>query len=205
MKTAIYILLFSLTGLSAVAQLSGGNAMKGGYNTGIGTAVRAVVKGNDTVLTVNLNPVVISANRKFKDKKQAEIYWKIKRDVKKVYPYAILAEAKLKEYNVKLSTMTNEEQKKKYMKKAEKELKDEFEDELKKLTVNQGKILIKLIDRQTGATSYELVKTLRGSFSAFMWQSLASLFGTNLKAEYDAKDKDKMIEDVIYLIESGEI
>jgi hypothetical protein len=205
MKTGIYILLLSMIGLDAFAQIFGGNARKGGYQTTGGTAVRAVIKGSDTILTVNLNPVTISSERVFKNKKQAEIYWKIKRDVKKVYPYAILAEAKLKEYNAKLATMNNEEEKKRFMKKAEKELKDQFEDELKGLTVNQGKILIKLIDRQTGSTSYELVKTLRGSFSAFMWQSLASLFGSSLKSEYDAKDKDKLIEDVIHLIESGEI
>ena len=170
-----------------------------------GFPVRATVLDGDTIPFVQLQEVRIITDRVFKNKRQAEIYWKLKRDVKKVYPYAILAEARLKEYNGKLSTMNNEAEKKIYMKKAEKELKNQFEDELKKLTVNQGKILIKLIDRQTGNTSYQLVKDLRGSFSAFMWQSLAVLFGSNLKYDYDGSGKDKMIEDVIYLIECGEI
>ncbi|MBN8703497.1 MAG: DUF4294 domain-containing protein [Bacteroidetes bacterium] len=170
-----------------------------------GIPVRAVIVDGDTMPYISLNEVRIVGDRIFKNKKQQEIYWKLKRDVKKVYPYAIMAEAKLKEYNAKLATMKNEIERKRYMKTAEEELKQQFAADLKKLTVTQGKILIKLIDRQTGETSYELVKDLRGSFSAFMWQSLASLFGSSLKSEYDPKGKDKMIEDVIYLIESGEI
>ena len=182
-----------------------GNASTTGYTTDKGIVVKTKIENGDTIPLITLNPVYINSDRIFKNKKQAEIYWKLKRDVKKVYPYAILAEAKLKEYNAHLSTMNNELQRKEYMKKAEKELKKQFEGDLKKLTVTQGKLLIKLIDRQTGETSYELVKDLRGSFSAFMWQSLAVIFGSNLKYEYDADGKDKMIEQVIYLVESGEI
>lgn len=170
-----------------------------------GYLVRAEIIDGDTVPVVTLNTVPIYADRTFKNNKQAEIYWKLKRDVKKVYPYAILAEAKLKEYNVKLASMQNEVERKVYMKKAEGELKKQFEADLKKLTMTQGRILIKLIDRQTGSTSYDLVKSLRGSFSAFMWQSVAVLFNSSLKSEYDAKGKDKMIEDVIFLIETGQI
>ena len=182
-----------------------GNASTTGYTTDKGIVVRAKIENGDTIPIVTLNPIYITNERIFKNKKQAEIYWKLKRDVKKVYPYAILAEAKLKEYNAHLATMNNESDRKEYMKKAEKELKKQFEDDLKKLTVTQGKLLIKLIDRQTGETSYELVKELRGSFSAFMWQSLAVIFNSSLKYEYDSDGKDKLIEEVIFLVESGEI
>jgi len=82
-------------------------------------------------------------------------------------------------------------------------LKKEFEGQLKQLTVKQGRILIKLIDRETGKTSYDLVKQLRGSFSAWMWQGLAKLFGSDLKSEYDAKGEDRMIEVAIAQIENG--
>lgn len=167
--------------------------------------VRAVVVDNDTMPLLVLNEVKIVEKYKLKNKRQEEIYWKLKRDVKKVYPYAIMAEAKLKEYNNKLATMTVEAERKIYMKKAEAELRKQFEADLKNLTINQGRLLIKLIDRQTGRTSYDLVKDLRGSFSAFMWQSLACLFGSSLKSEYDATGKDKMVEHVIHLVESGEI
>ena len=204
MKTLLPIILLLIGGL-AHAQVRVGSASKKGYSTNEGIIVKATIIEGDTLPMVYLNTVVVTANRIFANPEDAKIYWRIKRDVKKVYPYAILAEARLKEYNAKLATIQNEKERKRFMKRAEKELKAEFEDELKKLTVNQGKILIKLIDRQTGETSYELVKTLRGSFSAFMWQSLASLFGSSLKTEYDAKEKDKMIEDVIYMIENGEL
>jgi hypothetical protein len=170
-----------------------------------GILVPAVIVNNDTLPSVRLAEVKIYKTRVFKNKRQAARYDKLRRDVKRVYPYAILASAKLREYNATLSRIHNEIQRDAYMKKAEKELRTQFESDLRKLTFSQGRILIKLIDRETGKTSYQIVKELRGSFSAFMWQSLACLFGSNLKSEYDAKGDDKMIEDIIYLIESGEI
>jgi hypothetical protein len=81
----------------------------------------------------------------------------------------------------------------------------QYSDELKGLTVNQGKILIKLIDRETGNSSYEMVKELKGSFSAFMWQTVARLFGDNLKSTYDPDEEDRDIENIIGLIETGAI
>src|SRR5258705_13410403 len=103
----------------------------------------------------------------------------------------MLASVKLKQYNAQLATMRLEAERKLYMKKAEKEIVKQFEGDMRQLTLNQGKILIKLIDRETGSTSYNLVKELRGSFSAWMWQSLAVFFGANLKSEYDAKGDDR--------------
>jgi hypothetical protein len=170
-----------------------------------GIPVTAVIENGDTIPVINLPQVWVVSERTFKSSAEATKYYKLRRDVKRVYPYAILAAAKLKEYNVKLESIPNEKQRKIYMKKAEKELKNQFEGDLKKLTISQGRILIKLIDRETGATSYDLVRELRGSFSAFMWQSLARLFGTNLKSEYDGKGDDRAIEEIIQLIEAGRI
>jgi hypothetical protein len=101
--------------------------------------------------------------------------------------------------------MTNERQKKRFIKETERELKDQFEQELKKLTMTQGRILIKLIDRETGSSSYSLVKELRGSLQAFFWQGLARLFGSNLKTEYDAEGQDQMIEQIVRQIETGQL
>ncbi len=100
--------------------------------------------------------------------------------------------------------MPNEKSRAIYLKIVEKELKREFEEPLKDLSMNQGRILLKLIDRETGNTSYELVKDLRGGFQAFMWQSLARLFGSNMKSEYDPNGEDIMIERAIKLIEAGQ-
>jgi len=132
-----------------------------------------------------LPTVTIEADMPFVTKKKYAEWNRLKSNVKKVYPYAILASAKLKQYEMELKKIPLETDRKSYMKKAEDELQYQFGPELKRLSFNQGKILIKLIDRETGSTSYDLVRQLRGSFSAFMWQSLARLFGSNLKSEYD--------------------
>ena len=92
-----------------------------------------------------------------------------------------------------------------FLKKSEKELQKQFGPELKSLSINQGKILMKLIDRETGKTTYNIVKEMRGNFQAFMWQSLASLFGSSMKQEYDLNDPyDQQIELAVKQIEAGE-
>ena len=166
--------------------------------------VPAIVVGTDTFAYISLPWVVIEEQMPFETRKQYEKWTRLKQNVKKVYPYAIMASAKLKEMERVLDKLPNEESRKSYTKKIEKELQDEFGEELKNLSINQGRILIKLIDRETGDTSYELVKELRGSFSAFMWQSLARLFGSNLKSDYDPNGEDKLIEAAIKQIEAGQ-
>ena len=89
------------------------------------------------------------------------------------------------------------------MKKVEKVIKDQYGDELKRLSVSSGKILLKLIDRETGKTSYELVKEMRGSFAVGVYQGIARLFGHNLKSQYDATGDDKFIEIIINRIKAG--
>ena len=174
-------------------------------NHAAGYLVKVAVVNGDTIPSVYLPEIHIVGAMVFKSKRQAEKYDKLKRDVKKAYPYAMLASIKLKEYDAKLATIHLEAERKLYMKRAERAIIKQFEGDMRQLTLNQGKILIKLIDRETGSTSYNLVKELRGSFSAWMWQSLALFFGANLKTEYDGNGEDRMIENIIFLIQSGEI
>ncbi len=164
----------------------------------------ATVYQGETIPFITLSPVVCYANRILKNRRASVKWDRLKYNVKKVYPYAILAAAKLKEYDKILSKMPNENQKKAYTKIVEKQLKDQFGAELKNLTVTQGRILLKLIDRETGKTTYNIVKDMRGSFSAFMWQSLSLLFNSSLKDEYDPENDDKAIEEAIKLIENGD-
>lgn len=166
--------------------------------------VAAEIRNGDTIACVQLPEINIYAEYSFKNKKRYEEWTRTKYNVKKVYPYAILAAAKLKEYNLILEKMPNKKIREAYMKVVERELKAEFEEPLKNLSITQGKILLKLIDRETGNTSYELVKELRGGFQAFMWQSLARLFGSNMKSEYDPYGEDILIERAIKLIEAGQ-
>ena len=137
--------------------------------------------------------------------KKARRYTRLVRNVKKVYPYSKIAGQLLRKYSDTLATIDNKKQRKKLMRRCEKELWNQFGDELKKLTMTQGMILLKLIDRETGATGYALVKDLRGGFTAFFFQSIARLFHLNLKSTFDGAGEDQMIEDIVLLIERGEI
>lgn len=165
----------------------------------------AIIVNGDTIPVVDLAGVVIVADRQFKSYHAALNYYMLKRDVQVAYPYALMAGATFRQCEEALKTMGDESDKKHYVKTVEKQLMKQYTAELKSLTVTQGKILIKLIDRETGNTSYEMVKELKGSFCAFMWQAVARIFGNNLKSEYDGLNEDREIENIIGLIDTGVI
>ena len=152
---------------------------------------------------VRLSEVRCAARRRFKTKRAQERYTRLVKNVKKVLPYARIAAARLNEIEDSLSHISNEKLRKKYIADAEKALFAEFEKPIKHLSIRQGRLLIKLIDRETGNTSYELIRTLKGRFSAFMWQGVARIFGSSLKAEYDAEGEDKYIEYIVNAIDAG--
>jgi hypothetical protein len=127
------------------------------------------------------------------------------KNVKIVYPYARLAGIKLVEYEDTLSKAPDDKARRKIMKKVEDEVEAEYGQELRDLTVTQGKILLKLIDRETGETSYELVADLRGQFRAVFYQAFARIFGLNMKLRYDPEGEDKDIEYIVQMIESGQL
>jgi len=124
-------------------------------------------------------------------------------NVRRVYPYALIVRAKLGDVNEKLASIPDDRSRRQYLKDIEKEVFGEYEDDMRTLTITQGKILIKLIDRETQNTSYDLIKEYRGGVSAVFWQSIARIFGTNLKEEYDPWGNDILIELIIREIESG--
>lgn len=159
---------------------------------------------NDSIPMLYLPDCKVSDERIFKRKSDRKKYDILVKRVRKTYPFAKLAGSLLRAYNDTLEMMGGGEVlKKKYMKKVETQLKKKFGPELEKLTMSEGAILIKLIDRETGTTSYELVKEMRGVVSAVFWQTLAKIFDQNLKNSYDAKGEDKFIEEIIQNIELG--
>lgn len=168
-----------------------------------GVLVQTVYYDGDTIPYVVLPTIVCASDRVFKNRRQKAAWDRLKYNVKKVYPYAILAAAKLKEYDRILAQMKPKDRDK-YTRLAEKQLKDEFGEQLKNLSMTQGRILIKLIDRETGSTTYAVVKNMRGNFSAFMWQGVALMFNSSLKDDYDPNGEDKAIESAIKLIEAGD-
>jgi hypothetical protein len=157
----------------------------------------------DTIPHVDIDEVTIMAPWKFKNKKEQITYTKLARNVKKALPYARIASEKLYEINSQLVRIKDEKARKQYLKKAEKDLFTEFETPLRNLTFSQGKILIKLIDRETGNTGFELIKEYRGGVSAFFWQGIARIFGANLKDVYKPDNEDAMIEHIIKMIDLG--
>jgi len=170
----------------------------------MGIRTRAEVVNGDTIPVIQLNTVNVYTQYVFKTAKQREEWSRVKYNVRKVYPYAIIAAAKLKEYDLALSKIENENLRKAFIKACEKDLRHQFEEDLKGLSVSQGRVLMKLIDRETGRTTYELVKELRGSFQAAMWQTVASLFGNSMKVSYDAANEDLLIERAVKLVEAGQ-
>ena len=170
-----------------------------------GFLVHSVIYEGDTIPYAVLPSVTCVTNRVFKTNRQYQAWNRLKYNVKKVYPYAILAAAKLKEYDRILATIPREIDRDAYMKLTEKQLKNQFGDEMKNLSVTQGRILIKLIDRETGKTTYDVVKKMRGSFSAFMWQGVALMFNSSLKADFDPDGDEKGIEIAIKMIEDGQL
>ncbi len=163
-----------------------------------------IVNG-DTIPLIYMAPVEIIATLSPEVAAKVQAYLKLRRDVLKAYPYARLAASQLKYINDSIAKIPDEKSRKRFIKDTEKDLKRDFERDLKLLTVTQGRLLIKLIDRETGNTSYALVKELRGSLQAFFWQGLARLFGSNLKTEYDSQGEDVAIESIVKQIECGQL
>lgn len=200
----IIIYLFSFP-VCLFSQIEGGITIPYVSKVINGYRVTAVIENNDTIPYIVMPWVVINGKMSFTSRRKYAEWTKLKYNVKKVYPYAILAAAKLKEFDLVLATIPKEADRKAYLKKSEKELQKEFGEELKGLSINQGKILMKLIDRETGKTTYTIIKDMRGNFNAFMWQSLATLFGSSMKQNYDLNDPyDRQIELAIKQIEAGE-
>jgi hypothetical protein len=161
--------------------------------------------GKDTFYVTNVPPVYIFPPADLKNRRELMRYQRLVYNVRIVYPYALIAKKKLEDVNTELNKLKSEKDKKIYLDKVEIELKKQFEADLKNLTITQGKILVKLIDRETGNTTYTWVKELRGSFQAFFWQSLARLVGSNLRMKYDPTGDDKAIEDIIIMIDTGQL
>lgn len=205
-KILLLIVLF-LTGNSTLrAQIIlHGDELKDSARLKNAQIVPGRIEPPDTILIVRHKPVVIMPPFVFTTTRQRDKYDKLVKNVKKVWPYAKLIKKVYKELTDSLAKIDNEEARKAYIKGQEKILRAQFEDQLIKLTITQGRILIKLVDRETGNTTYEVLKELKGSFSAFIFQGIARLFGSNLKSEYDALEEDRMIEDIIVRIENGQL
>lgn len=177
---------------------------QGKQNTG-GYLVPMCVYEGDTIPWVQLNTVYIFRPLKFKNDKEQMEYYKLVRNIKKVYPISREINRAVIETYEYLQTLPNEKARQKHIKRVEKGLKDQYTPQMKKLSFTQGKLLIKLIDRQSNQTSFELVKAFMGPFKAGFYQTFAALFGASLKKEYDPLGEDQLMERIVLMIENGQI
>ncbi|MDR3141806.1 MAG: DUF4294 domain-containing protein [Tannerellaceae bacterium] len=165
---------------------------------------RAYIDTNgDTIAVVHLRDVYVYPEIRFKNKKEQEKYAKLIRDVKRTLPYARLIYDTLIETYEYMETLPDQKSKERHLKQMEKDLFKQYKPELKKLTFSQGKLLIKLVDRECNQSSYNILRAYLGSFRAGFWNLFAGMFGVSLKSEYDPKGADAMTERIVVLVENG--
>lgn len=165
------------------------------------TQVEYYIMDNDSTVTdaIPLAEVFVFNRLKFKDQQDRRRYLILRRKTRKVYPYAKLAADRFMELNQRLDSMQSDSQRRKYMRIIQRYVQDEFGDQLKKLSRTEGQILIKLIYRQTGITTFDLVKEYRNGWKAFWLNTTASLFDISMKEKFDPVnvEEDYLIEDIL--------
>ncbi len=161
----------------------------------------------DKVRVTVFNDFYVYPPMKFKNKKQEDFYWKTVRDVRKTLPYAKLAFATLCETYEYILTIPDEKTREKHLKTLEKDIFEQYKPVVKTMTKNQGKILLKLINRETDQSSFNIVKAFLGSFRAGFWQTFGKFFGMNMKAGFhpDTNKDDATIDRIAHLIEQGQL
>ncbi|MBR2451154.1 MAG: DUF4294 domain-containing protein [Paludibacteraceae bacterium] len=167
--------------------------------------VELQVKDNDTFYLAHMHNIYVYPKLTFSNKQQERFYWKTVRDVKKTLPFAKLLTKEMVFADQQLAKIADQKKRKQWWKKYEKYLFKKYEKDFRKMTASQGQMLMKLMDRESDRTSYEIIKHYRGKASANFWQFIAKLFKNDLKEGYDAEDKDRIVERVINLVEAGQL
>ena len=170
-----------------------------------GYLVPACIYQGDTIASLRMPTLYVFKPLKFKNKKQQQQYNRLVRNVKKTLPIAKEVNRAIIETYEFLQTLPNEKAREKHLQAVEKSIKEQYTPRMKKLTFSQGKLLIKLINRETDSSSYELVKAFLGPFKAGFYQAFAAIFGASLKKEYHPEGEDAMVEQIVLLVESGQI
>ena len=164
-----------------------------------------VANNGDTIYKVIMNNIIVYPPERFKSKEDEEYYWRTVRDVRRTLPYAKLINRTLQETYEYIETFPTQKEKEDYLKRFEKEVFNQYKPEMKKLTKNQGKTLIKLVNRETNQKSYYIIKAFMGTFRAGFWQTFGRFFGVNMRDGYNPNSNrnDAMIERICVRIEQG--
>ena len=161
----------------------------------------------DTILVINLRELTCYPRLEFRNRKEENFYWRTVRDVKLTLPYAkLIAETLIETYEY-IETFPTTEERERYLKHMEKALFEQYKPVLKRFSRRQAKVLVKLVQRETNQTGYEIVKAFLGSFRAAFWQGFGKLFGVSLKSDFrPGKDRqDAILERVATLVEQGQL
>lgn len=167
--------------------------------------VGKVLEGSDSIKFVEMSNVYVYGPIEFKSQKQREAYNRLVYNVKRTLPIAKEVNRAVLETYDYISTLPNKKAREEHLKNVEHGLKEQYTPRLKKLTYSQGKLLIKLIYRETNSSSYELVQAFFGSSKATFYQAFAWMFGASLKKEYEPQGKDRLTERVVRLVEAGQL
>jgi hypothetical protein len=203
-KQLIFLLVLILFATEAMCQVDT-NVKKTDTIPSNAYLIQKVTRNGVSMPEIEIKEVTIVAHPRAANRNEYRKYERLILNVKKVYPYALMVRRRLERVNEDMKNINDEKSRKEYMKSVEKDVFAEYEGDMRQMTMTQGRLLIKLIDRETQNTSYELIKDYRGKLSAAFWQGIARIFGTNLKEHYDAYGEDALIEYIIREIDAGRL
>lgn len=208
-RTATLVMLMVLFGACRLA--AQGTGASGGNNAGEPQSIVPMVKVSktpykgDTIQYMELSPAYIYPHLTFKNKRQAATYMRLVRNVKTVLPLAKEVRMILIETAEMLERLPNKKAKEEHMKRVEADIVRTYKPRMKKLTYSQGKLLIKLVDRECHSTAFEAMQAFLGPVRSGMWQAFAWMFGASLKKGYDAEGTDRLTERVVLMVEAGQM
>ena len=207
LKILLLFLLLSASANVAQAQDEGGVVLPSVLKHAVAKWGYVIDAKGDTIYKVIMNNIIVYPEETFRNKEEEEIYWRTVRDVRKTLPYAKLINRTLQETYEFIETFPTQKEKENYLRRFEKEVFNQYKPEMKKLTKNQGKTLIKLVNRETNQKSYYIIKAFMGTFRAGFWQTFGRFFGVNMKDGYspNSNRKDAMLERICVRIEQGKL
>jgi hypothetical protein len=165
----------------------------------------AAPDGGDSLQYVEWSPVYVYPEPTFKTKRQQQAYMRLVTNVKKVLPLAKQVRLMLIETAEYIETLPTRQEREEHLKRVEAAIVKEYKPQMKKLTFSQGKLLIKLVDRECNATAYETLRAFLGPLRSNLWQAFAFMFGASLKKGYDPEGADRLTERVVLMVEAGQI
>jgi hypothetical protein len=198
-RLLFFIVLFVLIDIEVYSQSKENTTSINGY------MVPVCVYQGDTIPSLRMPVLYVFKPLNLNSKKKRQQYTRLVRNVKKTLPIAKEVNRAIIETYEYLQTLPDDKAREKHLSQVEKSIKEQYTPVMKKLTFSQGKLLIKLVNRETDSSSYELVKAFLGPFKAGFYQAFAAIFGASLKKEYHPEDEDAMTEQIVLMVESGQL